>query len=288
MQHTMPPQTVQNKLARPMPEVEARLFLVGCPRSGTTLLQSLLSAHPAVFSVPESHLYSKLLSRNRILRRLGVARGDAPEHFAALLTSLGLPATCQRKLSVRAYLSQLAGKLNEATLAGDKSVWLEKTPRHLYYLSDITRTLPDAKVIHLLRRGHDVVASLYEVTQAHPAVWGGARSIDSCINRWIKDVELSFRYRDQPNHLLVRYETLTENSEACLSQTFAFIGLPYSARVQTDYRRAAARVTAPEEVWKSSAQGELKPASHDKFTRLFTPEEQAYILERTQPYERSG
>lgn len=278
---------LQNKPALPS-EIAARLFLVGCPRSGTTLLQGLLSAHPQVFSVPESHLYAKLLSSNRFLRRLGFARRDAPERFEALLASLGLPSAYFRSATVRAYLLRLAEELDRATFADGKTVWLEKTPRHLYYTSDIARALPDAKFIHLLRNGHNVVASLYEVTHAYPAVWGGARSVDSCIERWVKDTELSLSYEGNPNHLLVRYETLTENPEACLRRIFDFIGLPFSSAVHRDYRGAAQRVTAPGEVWKRSAQRSIEPTSHRKFIQLFTPEKQAYILERTRPHEHAG
>ena len=160
-------------------------------------------------------------------------------------------------------------------------MWLEKTPRHLYYIPNIAQALPQAKFIHLLRSGEDVVASLYEVTHAHPAVWGSERSVDSCISRWVKDTKLSLGYSGQANHLLVHYEALTENPEASLRRIFAFIGLPYSSAAQKSYRHAAERVTAPGEVWKNAAQRRISPPSHHKFTQLFTPEEQAYILRRT-------
>ncbi|MGL4503377.1 MAG: sulfotransferase family protein, partial [Planktothrix sp.] len=40
--------------------IKNRIFLVGCPRSGTTLLQSLLAAHPQIASFPESHFFQSL------------------------------------------------------------------------------------------------------------------------------------------------------------------------------------------------------------------------------------
>src|SRR5258706_12754544 len=42
-------------------EVGSRLFVVGCARSGTTLLQSFLAAHPAVLSFPETAVFGRLL-----------------------------------------------------------------------------------------------------------------------------------------------------------------------------------------------------------------------------------
>lgn len=261
-------------------EIAARLFMVGCPRSGTTLMQSLLCAHPQVFSVPESHLYTHLTSRNPILRRLGIARFDAPEVFAKLTPSLGLPTVKARGLTVRYYLRHFAHLLDHATLGADKIVWLEKTPRHLYYLPEIERALPEAKFIHVLRDGADVVASLYEVTQQYPEVWGGARSVDACIDRWIKDVGLSRSYQGKPNHLLVRYEALTADPETCLREIFTFVGVPFVPEVLSDYGRASQRVIAPGEAWKASVRGGIQNTSKRKFSRLFTPTNQAYILGR--------
>jgi len=270
----------QSSSGGPNPGITARLFLVGCPRSGTTLLQSLLSAHPQVLSVPESHLYSRLSSPDRVLRRLGLARRDAPEEFARMLVSLGLPAERRRGVRVNFYLRGLADALDKATLAEHKTVWLEKTPRHLYHLSDISRTLPDAKVIHLLRDGRDVVASLYEVTRQHPKVWGGARSVDGCIDRWLKDVALSRRYEGRRNHIIVRYEALVADPEACLRELLAFIGLPFAETMLTDYPRVSGRVVASSEAWKASVRGEIQNTRSRKFERVFTPQKQAYVLER--------
>ena len=51
-----------------------RIFLVGCPRSGTTLLQSLLAAHPDITSFPESHFFRHLIDNRRWLHRtFGIA-----------------------------------------------------------------------------------------------------------------------------------------------------------------------------------------------------------------------
>lgn len=255
--------------------------MVGCPRSGTTLTQSLLTAHPQVFSVPESHLYTRLSSRNRLLRRLGFARWDAPESFARLTCALGLPEKKPRGLTTRFYLEQFARLLDVQALAADKSVWLEKTPRHLYHLPEIERTLARAKFIHVLRDGADVVASLFEVTQQHPEIWGGARSLDACIARWNKDVALSLRYQGHPNHFFVHYEELTARPEETVRKIVAFVGLPFAPEVLETYRQASERVIAPGEAWKRSVGGRIHATGHQKLGRLFSPARQAYILERT-------
>lgn len=272
--------------ARAAPGVAARVFLVGCPRSGTTLLQSLLCAHPQVFSVPETHFYSLIPSQDRVLRRLGFARRDARARFAALLASLGLPPVTVRSPFVRDYLRGLAAALDAATLKAGKTVWLEKTPRHLLFVGSIARALPGARFIHLVRRGPDVVASLYEVTRDHPEVWGGARSLEACTERWLRDTRLSRRYEGAAGHLTARYEELTADPEGYLRELFAFIGVPSGDAVLegvlSSYRQSADGVTGGER-WKEGVRGAIRP-SREKFAR-FTPERQAYVLGRTRPLE---
>lgn len=284
-----PPATAHDLPQTPAPKIAARLFLVGCPRSGTTLLQSLLSAHPQVLSFPETHFYSHMPSSNRILRRLGLARWDAPVRFSQLLGTLGLPPVKAGGWSVASYLRRLVAALDKATLEAGKTVWLEKTPRHLYYLDAIARTLPDAKFIHLVRSGPDVVASLYEVTHEYPELWGGQRSLELCVARWIKDIDISRRYQGKCHHFTVRYEALVDDPAASLRDLFDFIGVPADeavlTRIKMDYRGAAKRVIAPGETWKATVQEDIE-RRQQKFMR-FTAANQAYVLERTRPHEGS-
>lgn len=280
---------VRNAEAQNPPAVAARVFLVGCPRSGTTLLQSLLCAHPQVFSVPESHFYSKIPSANRVLRRSGFARRDAPVRFSALLESLGLPPVEVRSPFVRDYLRGLAAALDRATLEAGKRIWLEKTPRHLLFVGDIAHALPGSRFIHLLRCGPDVVASLYEVTRDYPEVWGGPRSLEACVERWLRDTAISRRYEGAAGHFTARYEALTADPEGYLRELFAFIGAPAGdavlAEVLSSYQRSAAGVTGGER-WKEGVCGVIRP-NREKFARL-TPERRAYVSRRTRPFDAAS
>ena len=44
-------------------KIKDRIFIVGCPRSGTTLLQSLLAAHPQIHSFPETHFFPNTIEK---------------------------------------------------------------------------------------------------------------------------------------------------------------------------------------------------------------------------------
>jgi hypothetical protein len=155
---------VEKNMAKQEPPI-LRLFLVGCPRSGTTLLQSLVAAHPQVASFPESHFFTRIISSRPVLRHLGLASLRARPQFTLLLDLLGRPElrTCLPRLAVspRQYARAFTTVLDTVAREQHKQAWLEKTPRHLEYIDDISALVSNAKFIHLIRNGADVVASLY-------------------------------------------------------------------------------------------------------------------------------
>jgi hypothetical protein len=111
------------------------VFLVGCPRSGTTWLQLLLWQHPEVSSCMETHLLKHLSPtvdkwnhyRND---RVGLQSILSDDGFIAFLRSITL--FVPRKI-------------------GSSSVILEKTPDHVWSADLILQVLPEAWFIHLIR-----------------------------------------------------------------------------------------------------------------------------------------
>lgn len=73
--------------------IEAPIFVVGVPRSGTTLLQSLLSAHSSTYSLPETHFFPTILPRLSELT-LDLQQEDGLNCALALITKL-IPYFCR-------------------------------------------------------------------------------------------------------------------------------------------------------------------------------------------------
>ncbi|HEX7023103.1 MAG TPA: sulfotransferase [Trueperaceae bacterium] len=263
--------------------ISTRAFLVGCPRSGTTLLQSLLAAHPQVASFPETHFFSQVVSDHRWLRALGLASPDAAGRFADIVKELGCAGARSgpaRALFVRQYTRMFTEVLDGATVAQGKSVWLEKTPSHLHYVARIERLVPEARFIHLIRNGSDVVASLYEVTHQHPEVWGGPRSIDACLTRWIRDRRRSEACQGKPNHLLVHFEQLVQQPGPLLQELCRFLHVAYNPDMLRYYPRASEQLVRPGEEWKAAVRGSIRNPNAEKFRSVFDRAQQAYILDR--------
>lgn len=146
-----------------------RLFIVGVGRSGTSLLQSMLNAHPSICFPPEINFIRRflatsileetwakdkasleqLLSPDELIARLNIGENT----IRAILDSLSNDFSA-RELYVRlldAYAKN-TGKEN-ATWIGDKD------PRSVEYLPLIHRCFPDARILHIIRDPRDVLAS---------------------------------------------------------------------------------------------------------------------------------
>ena len=267
--------------------IKKRVFVVGCPRSGTTLLQSLLAAHPSIASFPESHFLPKIVARGSKRRqRFGIVAPQAKENYTQVLNDVGAKDCEHNKprfgLFVREYILSFVETLDDLTEAQNRTVWLEKTPRHLHYINNLEKAVPDIAFIHIIRKGSDVVASLFEVTHKYPEVWGGPRDVERCISRWIQDVELSRQYLGKPNHTFVSYEKLVERPKLNVKQLCDFLNVPYLESMLEDYKNVSKKVLSPGEQWKESVQQPIYAAKSRKFDHLFSPEQQNYISTRVE------
>ncbi len=267
-----------------------RLFLVGCPRSGTTLLQSLLAAHSQVVSFPESHFYNTMTTSRFGLRQLGLASPRIRARFFEFLEQIGHPEMRRylprHAVSRRQYSRAFIAVLDAVARQQNKHVWLEKTPRHLQYIDDIRGFVPESKFIHLVRHGEDVVASLYEVVNQHPERWPSIPASDAascvarCLDRWVQSVALSRRYVGEPNHAMVRYERLVEAPEAVMKGLCEFIGISFEARMLERYADHAATLVMPFETWKQSVTQAIASGPERKFDRLFNEAQKRHISAR--------
>lgn len=265
--------------------IKERIFLVGCPRSGTTLLQSIIATHPEIASFPESHFFSKLFSnRSSWEQRLGLGAQDIQpciDDFLQAVNHKGLKAKFPQKYGFAfQYANAFQAVLDEISNSQRKKMWLEKTPKHLHYINEIEKWIQGAKFIHIIRQGQDVVASLYDVTHKHPNLWDGKRSIDKCLDRWIKDITISHQYMDKPNHLILSYEKIISHCESVLGSLEGFLGIPFSQTSLSQRTTFAQTIISKNESWKNSVNQPIQNKGSEKFYKTFSKEERLKILDR--------
>ena len=182
------------------------IFIVGAPRSGTTLLRNMLNRHPAMAICRETNFHHLIYQRRRAFGNLGDLRNRqrlVKEYLATQrVQSMQVDLQALEETLLRegtSYEALFLSFLRFYAQAHGKSRYGEKTPQHALFTETLCQWYPGASVIHLLRDPRDVVASLMRMPWAPKSVLANAR--------WWRDCNLgAWRCRYLPQYLLVRYE----------------------------------------------------------------------------------
>lgn len=218
------------------------VFVVGCPRSGTTLLQRMLDAHSDLTVTNDTHfitraakqelrhsanpeldesLVERVVSYHRF-HRLGLDRSDA---LSAAQGASSYADFVSRLYDLRA---RQAGK----TLSG------EKTPDYCRKMPLLHRLFPRAKFLHIIRDGRDVTLSTLDWASAGkgPGRWDlwGRDAVGTCALWWRWQVG-NGRYDGArlgaSVYREVKYENLVAQPDAELVEICDFLNIPFDERM---------------------------------------------------------
>jgi hypothetical protein len=199
------------------------VLLVGAPRSGTTWLQSMLGSRPEIATPQETDLFTRYVQPLHDAWSWQL-RGTPDDWRSRRFKGLPglLSADEFRDLVRRGVDRVLEGVLK---LAPEARIVVEKSPAHSLCAEVVAEYVPHARVVHLVRDGRDVVASL----TAAGATWGrrwAPADVTDAARSWVRHVQgardyrlIGFPYRE------VRYETLVDGDAALLASVFEFVGL---------------------------------------------------------------
>ena len=189
-----------------MPTASPRpIFIVGCPRSGTTLLRLILDSHPNISCGPESHFLTDL---EAIVGR-----------YWHRMKPFGFEKSYWHE-KIRDFFDSF--QLEHAAARG-KTRWADKTPKYSTKLEFINDIFPESQVVHVIRDGYDVVAS-------HRDRWGYKSAFECAARTW-KDYIVAAREggRTLPpsRYKELRYEKLVAAPEAVIRELLEFLGEPW-------------------------------------------------------------
>lgn len=221
------------------------LVIGGAARSGTTLLQTMLSRHPAIMAGPEATVFLRRIAAPEDLgARLGVAASDV--------------ASWQRRSRSQ---MEFADEVRRAMLAdGGATVWAEKTPANVRRFRFIRNRMRQARFVHVIRDGRDVVCSLRERSFAKldglPPLTVEAAFRLALL--WRDDVETGLLLRGDPRYIEIRYEDLVSQPRETLARLLNFAGLEWHDAVldQTAQSRDT-RWIARHDTWSSDVRGDF-------------------------------
>jgi len=222
---------------------EAPIYIGGCGRSGTTLLLSILSAHPEIFACP---------------RELNPFEGAAR-------TSTGI----ETPKFYRLYRTFLTKKIKASA-----SRYCEKSPANIRHVDLIDEFHQGHfRMIHIVRDGRDVILS------KHPRKESGYW-VDP--KRWVEDVTCGLRYKEHPRVLTIKYEDLVMNFDTCIRQICEFLDLVLSDEILNWHKHATVRqnnaLFATIQEINSNSVGKWKNTENKERVRKLTEDEEALDL----------
>ncbi len=181
------------------------VFVVGAPRSGTTLLQRVLSLHPDLFSIEgETGLFTK----QNIF---------APErqHFG-----LSTDLIEQLFLESRDIVDFFNRGLDHLVEDNPAARFVEKTPQHVFQLATLSKRFPQASFIHIVRDGRDCYCSARKMAEIPQA-----QSITRFAKYWLRCVRSPMQASLGARIRHVKYEDLVRHPEQELGSLMSFLGL---------------------------------------------------------------
>lgn len=247
-------------------------FIVGCPRSGTTLLSVLLDRNSRLCVTPETSFFDEIapqLSKPQeglLLKVLSRWRrlGELKLEPAAVLARLGHGPYMPGQV--------LAAILDLYAEARGKARCGEKTPQHLFHVPTILRFFPQAKVVCLMRDGRETALSL----SAMP--WFSGRTLEAAAVYWKNSARLADQFSHQfPGRFQIqRYEDLVAQPEEALTSITAYLGETFEPRqLGTDIPSEV--VLARSMRWKGQALQAIDPEHLFKRSRAASAAEVAFL-----------
>ena len=179
------------------------IFVLGSPRSGTSLVQSVLAAHSRLFSIPgETGLFSY---QNIFARR----------HFG--LSWEENHALFRESRDVVDFFDRAVRLLESRS--GDRT-FVEKTPQHVLRLEFLNKRFPNARFVQVVRDGRDCFAS----AKSHAGI-PQAASARRFARYWRNCVDVSLRMDQNPRLATIRYEDFVRDAPGELDRVMRFLEL---------------------------------------------------------------
>lgn len=204
------------------------VFIGGCERSGTTLLGAMLGGHPAYVCIPEMPFKFDLLrlSPNGSEGSVGTANSlrtlSQRSSFRIWELPIDLSTFVHEPLSCGEFIERLVVAYGQKVAKPTPMVWIDHTPKNALYAATLFRTFPEAKMIHIVRDGRAVAASVL------PLDWG-PNEIETAARFWAGRLAYGLMAESRWPDKVVRvyYEDLVQAPEVTLQKLCTALDLTY-------------------------------------------------------------
>ncbi|MEA3499537.1 MAG: sulfotransferase [Candidatus Marinimicrobia bacterium] len=188
------------------------IIIGACPRSGTTLLLSILDAHPNIYAIQHQSYGFTNWDIDSVSKKIKMKRKD------------------------RLYREFILHNI-----PGNPTRYCEKTPRNIEHFDEILKYFGEnAKLIHVIRDGRDVV------TSKHPKIRKNQYYVP--VQRWIDDVKSGLKFSNRPNVYIIKYENIIYNFKSEIQNLCEFLGEDFSSEIRDWYKNTSVKKSKH---WKS-------------------------------------
>ena len=211
---TLPRAAVRADLAQP-------LFVLGFPRSGTTLTEQTLTAHPRIAAGDELPFIAEIT--NLMPRML-----ESPLSYPEALAELWMGDHRDDLNNLRDHYFRRVAQLG---IVPEGAAWFtDKMPLNEFDLGLIALVFPQSPLIHVIRHPLDVVLSAFSNLLTHG--YFCAYALESVAQHYALTMDLVEHYRREMNlrYLPVRYEDMVDDQEASIRRILTFIGESFDPR----------------------------------------------------------
>lgn len=260
------------------------IYILGNPRSGTSLFRLMLNAHPSLVAPPECGFiqwnyrsfanadfnqatvresFACAILKSKKMETWGLSKQDLIETFDSVV-SPNYQNLCEAVF--KSYASLRLGKFYPIAA-------VDKNNYYIDYLEEIALAMPHATYIHLVRDVRDVAQSYLEIERTkHVGKYAPKLSAtaEEIALEWAENNEKIDSFLKNKAHLVVRYEDLLVKKESELERVSEFLCIPYHEKMLQYYEfndEPAETIS-----WKQKTLEPLDPSRVGAFRRELAPD----------------
>lgn len=189
---------------------ENPVFVLGAPRSGTSMMQWALRSHPNLWGGQESDFLIPLSEAMPGVHNFGSQRDKL--HWLS-----------GQQVDLQEFYRHVGVGINSLYMSRSGGLrWVEQTPQYTLHLEEMKQFFPGAQFLFMLRDGRSVVASLRKFVNP-------VEHVEAC-RIWHRFVSAGRAFAESPNGdslRFVSYDGAVNNTEAELRRLYDFIGEAY-------------------------------------------------------------
>lgn len=227
------------------------VFLIGCDRSGTTLLSLLLSQSPDLHMTLESGFIPDLYEKRndysdfttpkqrwyfiRDLKMTNATSNTIAFDIFELTDSQAEESI--KQAAPTDYAGAIDALFSKTAQMNHKSRWGNKTPKYVHHIDLLIQLFPNAKIVHLIRDPRDVAASIKRVGWTH--------TIKEAAIFWRERVSDGLKGRKLDNHTYheLKYESLLEQPNETLKNLYEWLDIDFNKEVIDQYQQDLGRMS---------------------------------------------